>query len=720
MVEGSTARRVLAGLVVVVLLGACSGSTPTQEPSAAAASGSAGAASASAAPATPLPTLAPVPSYAFASPATVDGVADESELVPPDFETGDVPAPEAPAAAVKTTVKAGGATPLASQSLGPDGGTISVAKPGDALDGLTITVPAGTYASSVSFTVSEKPLDGTAIAAGYTAASAVVSIDNGGAVATGDPVLVRIPATLPDKAEVIGLYLHDDGSLDPLPVVAQDAKGATVAASHFSDLILALVDWSVIPRTVDSGFRPGRDDWQFTNYGSFVAPGGHCEGQSVTAIWYYDTQRLAGASGLSGLLDNNGADPKTPSLWLDDSDGYRFASAVQAAPIAVPRVYNAFQDLGRSWDTAAYQLFRAAIALTGHPQLLTMTDAQGGHGHAMIAYRVTPERIYVADPNYPGKLRTIKWDAEAGVLGPYYSGDNAGSIAAGGGVAYTRFSYVPARASAADSAVAAEWAKLEAGKAGDDVFPSLPLEYVSGVDELGDDVWSPLPATLTTDQAELRVRIVGTPAGSRLGGYAGAKRIQQTTGEVAVPLKDGANDVGLSEFGAKNGSWKYVDFVRVAVTREPIDINGTWLGTLTFDTITVDEATKQKAEDEGCDFAIVEALKDKALPTTLEIDVDKATGDGTGKLTIDARSVAPQSSEVSEPEPVELKITYKDGKVTFDLTEACGGSKSACTMTGLVSGGPTPEPADDIITGEVIVKGDGYSAHATFEVKREP
>ena len=71
---------------------------------------------------------------------------------------------------------------------------------------------------------------------------------------------------------------------------------------------------AALPATVDSGFRPGVDDWQFTNYGSYVAPTGHCEGQSVSAIWYYVNQRLGGgASPLYGLYDDNGGNRPRPS-----------------------------------------------------------------------------------------------------------------------------------------------------------------------------------------------------------------------------------------------------------------------------------------------------------------------------------------------------------------------------------------------------------------------
>ncbi len=719
MVETSSTRRALLTLSLIALLAACGDATATPRASVSSAPASAGPASSVAA--TAQPTLAPVPSYAAATPVAEQGGSDTSELIPPTFETGDVPAYEAPAPAVTSNAKTGAAAQLATGSAGPDGGTITVSKPGDPLDGLTITVPAGTYATTVSFTISEKSLDTTTIASGYTAASAVVTIDNGGAVATGDPVLVTIPASVPDGADVAGLYLHPDASLDLLPVVAKDAKGATVAASHFSDIVLAVVDWTKIPATVDSGFRPGADDWEFPNYGSFIAPGGHCLGQSLTAIWYYDTKRLSGASPLNGLYDNNGAGLKTPALWQDDSDGYRLASTIQRESPAIPTAATWFRSFKASPNVYAYAMLRAAIGLTGHPQLVSIADAQGGSKHAIIAYRVTPQRIYVADPNYPGKLRSIKWDETTGALGPYYSGDSAGSIAAGGGVAYTQFAFLPYTAAVSDATVGARWAEFETGKIGDDVFPSLPLEYFTGAkDATGQEIWAPLDPTVTTSEQMLRVRVTGSPAGTLLRAYLGARQVDKQLLELKIKLQSGANDVGVSEFGGVGGSYKYVDFLRSTVTYEPIDINGTWKGTLTFDKISVDEAARKKAKEQGCDFAILEALKDKPLPATLEFDVDRTTGKGTGTLTIDASAAMPESSDASQPQPVPLKVTYQDGKIAFDLSEACGGSGSACSMTGTVSGGPTTDPADDTIDGTVTVTGEGYSAGATFTVTREP
>ena len=71
----------------------------------------------------------------------------------------------------------------------------------------------------------------------------------------------------------------------------------------------------------------------------------------MTAIWYYDTQKLeAGAPSLNGLTDNNGG-PKTPNFWMDDSLAYRFVSVVQNDPTAVLQTYNFFKTCGTTRTT---------------------------------------------------------------------------------------------------------------------------------------------------------------------------------------------------------------------------------------------------------------------------------------------------------------------------------------------------------------------------------
>ncbi len=394
-------------------------------------------------------------------------------------------------------------------------------------------------------------------------------------------MIVTLPATVPDGAMALAFYYDDAaGTLTPLSPIDADATSITAGAIHFSGIVGGA--FRDAATTADSGFRPGIDDWQFTNRGSYVAPRGHCEGQSDTAIWYYVVKhRKGGASPLYGLYDNNAAPERTPTFQWDDSDGYRLASNVQADPTADPLRYWATTDrlYGRPDDRMTYAAFRAAIAFTGEPQEITISTGAKPQ-HAMIVYRVTADRLFIADPNYPGRLRTIRYDAATGKLAPYASGANAADIAANGAKIYTKFGYVPWRSAASEAALDAHWAKFENGTAGDAVFPRYELEALAGVDETGTEIWVPLVDGYTSQEKQLKIRL-RDPANAndvaiRVFPGTSSTPLGPLSAEQTIDLKDGDTPLGIEIDFSKptDTKWRYVDFVRVTVTRRPAHRGG--------------------------------------------------------------------------------------------------------------------------------------------------
>ncbi|MBK8641821.1 MAG: hypothetical protein IPN15_06215 [Saprospiraceae bacterium] len=77
--------------------------------------------------------------------------------------------------------------------------------------------------------------------------------------------------------------------------------------------------------TQESGFRPGIDDWEFPNEGSYIEPEGHCAGQSLTAMWYYHVHKLS--LNEHPLYDRFSTLPSP--IWQDNVKGYRFSSVIQ-------------------------------------------------------------------------------------------------------------------------------------------------------------------------------------------------------------------------------------------------------------------------------------------------------------------------------------------------------------------------------------------------------
>ncbi len=578
---------VLLSLTLVLAVGAaaCGGAAGPGLPGATSDPQSPGATSSAAPDTSPGTSLAgtgpgsPAPSPGASGPAPSDadpfgGQDDAGDVVIPDVgplpdpDEGGVPPYERTTPATGS-LATGPTTEFGTATIGAAGGTIIA-------EGLRIEVPAGALTSDTTFEITSAPVTVTGFGGIVSPVTLLYDIEVGGAdLAT--PVTVTLPASVPAGQTAMAFsYDADAGTLTPLIPLGSDATSITAGATHFSSLLGAAVDAAKIPPIVDSGFRPGVDDWQFANHGSYAAPGGHCEGQSVGEIWYYVIQRLgAGANPLHGTYDNNGAPDKTPALWQDDSDGYRFASAVQRSEIADAVTYSSMRNA--MWNAAdgrpIYEAFRVAVAMRGEPQLIHIFTGPDDRGHAMVVYRVTPDWLLVADPNYPGIGRRIRYDSDTGRFGPFVSGNSAADIAAGNSRTYTRFGYVPWESATSKATLSSLWGDFEGGWAGDNVFPTYSLFVTTEKDAAGKDVWVPLtdgfalPAS--TETVTIQVSKLAGGAASTMRVYAGTSTVPLGGWgwKQILPLEPGANLFGIEIWGRTADKWKYVDFVRLTIER---------------------------------------------------------------------------------------------------------------------------------------------------------
>jgi len=468
--------------------------------------------------------------------------------------------PAEPAAPVDGRLDLGSLEPVAQGVIGPAGGEVTAA------DGLRLLVPAGAHDGEVAYTVGRREVLGSNFPAWIVPASPLYVIENGDAVAA-QPILVEIPADLPSGGFAMGLFYDEAGGrVEAMPLVGIGEGVVTVAAAHFSSILaVRLPDWGPgrpARATVDTGFRPGVDDWQFVNWGSYLVPGGHCAGQSMSAMWYYIEQRLGGGPALYGRFDNNGA-AATPDLWEDDSQAYRLASTVQ-------------QDLNDGWfdpvlqsyaslvqarvDDLQYTAFMAAMAITGHPQFVGIWDTQAtGAGHAMIVYRGDPSGLQVADPNYPGQLRTIPWDAATATLGPY----DSAAFAGGPGIVFDAIGFFGLDGLVNWRAIADRWAEFQGQQAGDGRFPDYEL-----ITRVG-DTWVPLGPTAAPPTATFSVAALMPGFRWRATLVLPSGRVLGEEGRpVSADLPPGATEVGVLLEGLAPGYdyWSYIDYVDVVVT----------------------------------------------------------------------------------------------------------------------------------------------------------
>jgi hypothetical protein len=508
---------------------------------------------------------------------------------------------------------------VATQAIAPTGGTLVVDDPENPIAGLTLIVPPGAYPDETSFTVSVRPIEDHALGPDFNPVTPLIHVDNGHRYAA-EPMRVEIPIHLA-AGEFAMAFFYDvqTGKLEGIPPLALEADRLTVLTSHFSDMVVTRVDMEQLKeRIVDTGFRPGVDDWQFVNRGSIVAPNGHCAGQSISAMWYYVEQRLgAGEPALYGRFDNNRYGFKSPALQQDDSWGQRLASSVQRKTDWDAKTRTLSNYLGGVGDWLTWNAFLYSMALTGEPQYVSIgryvTNAEGKEereGHALVAFKIEPGRLYVADPNYPGQAsRQIVY--QDGAFQPYSSGANARVIEEVGPSDFTEFRYMAKSALIDWEQVGALYADMLDGQAGKGVFPRYLIRAATGKDEeSGEIIWSDFPTLLEMDEAQtakvhedmrgkllLWVETDGQHGNFRVTMYNQTQNLGiLAPGEgdaILVPwyiLKPGVNHVGIwTEIPDKDGVFQYNDFWRIKVIYGRPDLSGSWEGTW-----RIEEADKAK------------------------------------------------------------------------------------------------------------------------------
>jgi hypothetical protein len=495
---------------------------------------------------------------------------------------------------------------LATATIDVGGGSVVVNKPGQALHNLTIDIPPDAYDRRVSFTIQAHEITGHKLGPYFNPVTPLIAVDNGGDLA-GEPMLITIPVNVAaDQFALAFYYDRRTGALEGLtPVEVRD--GEIVAATRrFSDIVVSAVQVDELSAAfaIDTGFRPGYDDWQFPNHGSYVAPRGHCAGQAISALWYfYERRTNNNARPLYGRYDNNGR-YGTIDFWEDDSWGIRLSSVVQQELNWAHPTRRMLLDYRGHNDPLTWMAFGYVLLLTRKPQYVGIASSTSGGAHAIIVYRMDQDGLYVADPNYPGQERRIAY--RDGRFEPYHSGASATIIAAGGGTAYDKIGYFPLTRWVDWEQIGQRWAELENGQVGDDYFDGYLLVYRAG--EAPGTAWTPLEDVLVTDEAETakpgaqyqgKLRVTLRLQNARMSLYRGTDLVDRATvtpqnyAGLTVDLQDGVNDLGFlvemmhQETNPTTGvihlTWEYVDFRRVTVIYNSEDITGEWQGHFVID-----------------------------------------------------------------------------------------------------------------------------------------
>ncbi|MBN1925400.1 MAG: PKD domain-containing protein [Prolixibacteraceae bacterium] len=549
---------------------------------------------------------------------------------------------------------------VAEQSVPASGGSVVVNAPGNPVDGMIIKVPAGSYSQSRDFDIYTVEITSHDLGDFFNPITPLIIIENGGGYA--DSLMeVTIPITLPSGHIPLGFYYDDvDGVLEAIPVHNYSSSSITLLTRHFSpaadlksgstksekstestcNMVVSSISESLLQNQtiISSGFKVGVDNWEFVNRGSIIAPGGHCAGQNMAAMWYYYEKKLNGEAPLFNRFSTIDA------LWQDNAVGYRFCSVLQndlANEGLVINFFDKYIDKDQALDPIKFMTLAGAMLVTGEPQGVGIYKAEGKRndgstiysGHDLICHKIsmTEKKLYICDPNHPGTERSISMKNDRFEPVP---------IALSGEQPENMFPFVTWYAKTAWiewNLVEKRYDELLAGTIGTvspNTFPAYSIKVIGDLTHQKENIYSTSNDTLTfyVECPTAELFYTGTDPrriGLNIFDDNGQKvSVLTSKGEVYTILKPGANKLGFYVFGFgqyKNAKGETVNYP-VYVNYEPITIE---LGALKFDPNPVTGTAGEQT--------VVTVVSSGDLPADPKYTWD--FGDGTGTYQSTSGSV---------------------------------------------------------------------------------
>ncbi len=341
---------------------------------------------------------------------------------------------------VPENIKTGTAIDVTTKTIGSGGGTITVSMPGTPVDGLEVVVPDSAYSSSETFTITYSEIISHEFGTNFNPISPMITIKCDGGYS--DKLMnITVPVAIPAGHIPIGFMVDKStGKLEGIPVESVTSNSITLSTRHFlsgnmlraeasalksgmglintgANIIITSLAESMLKglTSISSGYKPGTDDWEFVNRGSFIAPGGHCAGQTFTSMWYYYEMKAAEGDLFEKFSNLAGYDK-------DNARGYRFSSVVQE-DLDFGGTLNDFLwanvDLNPETDKLKMYTIAGAMLVTGEPQAIGIYRIKGHKangkpiygGHALVCYAasISGGKLSIADPNKPGLVQEIDY-----------------------------------------------------------------------------------------------------------------------------------------------------------------------------------------------------------------------------------------------------------------------------------------------------------------------
>ena len=343
-----------------------------------------------------------------------------------------------PESNLNKNIETGTSTEIASSSIATTGGSIKISNPETPVNGMEINIPANSFSSGQTVKVSYSEIKSHQFGQYFNPISPMITVSCDGGY-SNDLMSITIPVSIPEGHIPLGFFLDETtGKLEGIPFKSITANSITLLTRHFlsgnrlksgnislksaseetnkgANIIISSISESVLnlQPVIASGFKPGTDDWEFVNYGSYTATGGHCAGQNMTAMWYYFEKKPSEGNLFNRFSDN-------PKLWQDNARGYRFCSVIHNDLVwdgLVSGLFDKYIDKNQEMDKLKLLTIAGTMLVTGEPQGIGIyvqngvnTDGTPSYGgHDLICYQVSVSggKLYISDPNTPGAAQTI-------------------------------------------------------------------------------------------------------------------------------------------------------------------------------------------------------------------------------------------------------------------------------------------------------------------------
>lgn len=495
------------------------------------------------------------------------------------------------------SIKTGTTINLTNQTIGTAGGNIKISKPSDPLNGLELSIPANAFSQNQTVNISYADVKGHEFGEYFNPISPLIEIKLNQSFSL-KPMQLKIPIKLPAGHHAMAfLYNKNTGELEGLPTEDLTSSYILINSAHFSystlgkraDEITDASNQVIVASTLETltsgnlqisaGFDVGVDDWEFPNWGSYIAPGGHCAGQSVSAIWYYAEKRTS-LGRLFHKYDklNDSSDPN--NFWWDNPKGFRLSSVIQNDMNFgnwwsnwIDKINKQMEKPGLIWKNIFI-----ALVVKRQPQLLFIRNTEKGWAHAIICYKIdlSEKMLYIADPNFPNtKIQRMSYSDSW--IGPYISRNNAGTP----NISFNQFGYFQISQYIELKKIRERWKEFEAGTIGQsgtvgkDKFPTYKLTIGnSGGAEVADG--------MTVTKSSFDVVCKSTECDSSFAGTDNLQPIEfydeqgtpygvsDNKGVANYILNKGSNKLGILVYGLKKGyGRKFIDFKWVTINYTP-------------------------------------------------------------------------------------------------------------------------------------------------------